>query len=592
MFVDARGIPSGTLIESEICVVGAGAGGITLAREFAGAGVKLCLIESGGLAFDWKTQSLGAGESVGRAYPDPASCQVRCFGGTTNAWGGWFRALDDIDFQKRAWVQDSGWPFPPSELLPYYDKAHELCQVASADYYLRDAVAELDDRRAQIIPFDSAKLETVLHRFSPPTRFGRVYRDTIERADNVTCLLHANALRLETTHNAATVTRLAVGCLSGGRFEISAKIFVLAAGSIENARLLLLSNDVAATGLGNQHDLVGRYFMDHPHRTRVLIPGPRRPELALYGLSFKKRGISSRIALSPGVQEKEGLLNYGANIHPVYDGETSWQALKNLARALAPSRRFDPYLRGSLPFERKRVSVGQIVDVVRHMDKVAAASFCRLFSPARCVSSFVLESKPEQAPNRYSRITLGSERDAFGLNRVRVDWQLTALDRRTLVRAEEIIDDELQRLGVGRLTPLSESEREDEAGNFVGGWHQMGTTRAHIDPKQGVVDAQGKVHGMSNLFVAGASVFPTGGAASPTPTILALTLRLASHLRLLSLDRIASAQEGRRPAEAINLGTWATREPQGRAGRLSRQRARSRVPMQEPAPPLSHAPPP
>jgi choline dehydrogenase-like flavoprotein len=589
MLVDARGVSSGTLIESDICVVGAGAAGITLAREFAGSGTKLCLIESGGLTFDWKTQSLGEGESVGRAYPDPASCQVRCFGGTTNAWGGWFRALDDIDFQKRAWVQDSGWPFPPSELVPYYDKAHALCQVASADYYLRDAVAELDDRRAQIIPFDSAKLETVLHRFSPPTRFGRVYHDAIERADNVTCLLHANALRLQTTHNAATVTRLAVGCLSGARFEVGAKIFVLAAGSIENARLLLSSNDVAASGLGNQHDLVGRYFMDHPHRTRVLIPGPRRPELALYGLSFKKRGISTRIALSPGVQEKEGLLNYGANIHPVYDGETSWQALKNLARALAPSRRFDRYLRGSLPFARKRVSVGQILDVVRQLDKVAAAGFRRLFDPGRFVSSFMLESKPEQAPNRNSRITLGSERDAFGLNRVRVDWQVTALDRRTLARAEEIIDGELQRLGVGRLTPLSAAE---EAGSSVGGWHQMGTTRAHLDPKQGVVDAQGKVHGMSNLFVAGASVFPTGGAASPTPTILALTLRLASHLRLLSLDRAASAQEGRRTVEAIDLGAWAERTPRARAGRLLRKRARSRVPMQEPAPPPSPMHPP
>jgi choline dehydrogenase-like flavoprotein len=537
MFIDARSIPDGSLIETDICIVGAGAAGIALAQTFVGKSTRVCLLESGGLASDWEAQSLAEGETVGLPYSDLDSCQIRYFGGNSNAWGGWFRGLDEIDYRQRPWVENSGWPFGPAELAPYFEAAHGLCQVASADYDLDDAVARIGDPRARLLPFDKSKLESILYRFSPPTRFGQVYREALEKAANIKCLTHAHALGIETSDDARVATRLKVGCLPSGRIHVAAKIFVLAAGAIENARLLLLSNEVMACGLGNQHDLVGRYFMDHPHTKRELVCPGRPPTLGLYGLSFRDRGIAAGISLSATTQEEERLLNYKASIYPVYRGQDSrgWAAFRNLVLSLDPRWRSDPYDRFSLPFARKQISARQIWNIVREIDKVAIGALLQLRKPEGFVARLHLESKPEQAPNPDSRVTLQGARDAFGLNRARVDWRLLPIDRRTMARAEEIIAGELSRLGIGRLAPMGRGAGEDPP-DLVGGWHQIGTTRAHVDPRQGVVDAQLGVHGMANLFVAGASAFPTGGAVSPTPTLLALTLRLADHLdRRLSM---------------------------------------------------------
>ena len=534
MFIDARQIPSGSVIDCGLCIVGAGAAGITLAHRLRDSGIDLCLLESGGLALDWETQSLGQGANLGQAYSDLDSCQLRYFGGNTNAWGGWVRPLDEIDFERRSWVPQSGWPFAQSELAPYYDAVHRLCEVEDTGYDVRAAIDKLGSRDAQLIPFDDAKLETVLYRFSPPTRFGQTYREALRSAGNVRCLTNATVLAIKASADATRVERLSVGCLSGGGFAVTAKIFILAAGAIENARLLLLSNDVAANGLGNTHDNVGRYFMDHPHPKRTLLARRCTIPLGLYGLSFRDRGVAVGLSLPRAVQAKEELLNYKASIYPVYAGQASrgWYSFRNLVLSLSPHWRSDPYDRFSLPFARKGISARQIWDIARQFDKVTIAAFAQLLKPDRLVSRFILESKPEQAPNRDSRVTLSRDRDALGRNRVSVDWRLSANDVRTVARAEEIVDGELRRLGIGELAPCEERP-EERAATFVGGWHQIGTTRAHEDPKQGVVDADCRVHGITNLFIAGASVFPTGGAVSPTPTILALTLRLADRIERL-----------------------------------------------------------
>jgi choline dehydrogenase-like flavoprotein len=534
MFIDARTLPQNAVIEADLCIIGAGAAGITLAQEFIGSGVQVCVLESGGLDFDWHTQSLYEGANTGLRYFDLDVCQIRYFGGNTNAWGGWCRPLDPIDFRYRPWVENSGWPFTEAAMRPYYREAHALCQIRSDDYTPTRAVAEIGHPRARLVPFDPEKLETSLYRFSPPTRFGQTYREALRRAPNVRCFLNANVLRIKTTDNARAVTRLAVGCLSGNRFEARARFFVLAAGGIENTRLLLLSNDVVATGLGNQNDLLGRHFMEHPHTKRVLIPARRPLPTAFYGLTFRDNAISARLALPMALQEREELLNYSGNIHPVYIGHEAegWLAFRKFVLSLSHSRRSDPYIRFP-PYGRKGLSPRQLYDVVRQFDKVTVAALLQLFQPNRFIGGYILESKSEQAPNPASRVVLDERRDAFGLNRVRLDWRMLSIDRRTVVRAEEIIESELMRLGFGRLAPLGAGETEGWPANLEGGWHQIGTTRMDEDPRRGVVDPNGKMHGMSNLFVAGSSVFPTAGAAPPTLTIVALAVRLSDHLKEL-----------------------------------------------------------
>jgi choline dehydrogenase-like flavoprotein len=541
MFIDARGIASNTEIAADLCIIGAGAAGITLAQSLADSGSTVCLLESGDLAFRWDTQSLYSGKTVGLPYFDLDVCQLRYFGGNTNGWGGWCRPLDPIDLQPRPWMALGGWPFSSAELAPYYPRAYALCELPTADFDAPAWCARLGSDRARLLPFDPAKLIPSVYQFSPPTRFGRAYREAIGTAGAVRCFVNANVLKLKTSCDARRVTHAEVGTLAGNRFRVAARLFVLAAGGIENARLLLLSNDVTGAGLGNGHDLVGRHFMEHPHTKRVLIANRRRAPVALYGLRFHDQGVSVRLDLPPELQEREQLLHYSANIHPIYFGHESeaWLSFRKLVLSLSRSRLGDPFVRFP-PYGRKGLSAGQIVDIARRFDQVTAAAFLQLLQPRGFISGYVLESKSEQAPNPLSRVTLQHERDAFGSNRVQLDWRMLPIDRRTVLRGEEIVEQELTRLGIGRLAPVPARELEDWPANLEGGWHQMGTTRMDGDPRRGVVDADCRMHGMANLFVAGSSVFPTGGAAPPTLTIVALALRLAERLKKsLAPERIA-----------------------------------------------------
>ncbi len=532
LFIDARGIPSGTTIDSDICIVGAGAAGIALALQFAASDVQVCLLESGGFDAASATQALAEGDSVGSVYSPLESLQLRFFGGNTNAWGGWFRGLDDIDFRQRGWVDDSGWPLAARSLAPYLERVHALCEVASHDYAVPSSAA-MADPNARLIPFDPARVETALYRFSAPTRFGQVYRRAIAASRAVKCLLHAHALKVETTEDARRVTAIEVGSLAGGRLKVAARVFVLAAGAIENARLLLLSNEAAPRGLGNHYDLVGRYLMDHPHLRRVLLPGPQRFPFGLYGLNVRDRGFALGLSIPPALQQKERMLNYKASIYPVFYGQSSraWESFRDLVVKLSRKWRTDPYDRMRLPFRRKSVGLKQLAALAVRFDGVLLGALAQALKSEKLVSGLVLESKPEQAPNWASRVTLQPRRDPFGLPRARVDWRLLPIDRHTAVSAEAIIDAELQRLGLGRLAPQAAHERDQWPAEFAGGWHQIGTTRAHADPRRGVVDGNCQVHGVGNLFIAGASVFPTGGSVSPMPTLLALALRLADHVK-------------------------------------------------------------
>jgi choline dehydrogenase-like flavoprotein len=532
MFVDSRQLTSGTEVKADLAIVGSGAAGISLALAMSGKGLSIALLESGGLDYEWPSQSLYTGANVGLPYYALDFCQLRFLGGSTNAWGGWCRPLDPIDYEQRSWVEHSGWPFTHDEMAPYYPRAHEILQVRSNDYDVDHVMAELNHPRARPIAFDPERLETAIYRFSAPTRFGRVYREALANAPDIQCYLYANVLGVRANAGATAVQRLSVGTLSGVRFDVVARCYVLAAGGIENARLLLLSTEVAPNGLGNDRDLVGRYFMEHPHTKRKIIVPSKRLESGIYGELFHAQAVMARLALPESVQRREQLLSYSANIHAMYIGHESdgWLALRKVVLSLSAKRSTDPFIRLP-PYGQKGLTRQQFFDMVRQFDRMTVAGVLRLFQPNRFISSFVLESKPEQAPNPDSRVLLDTPVDAFGLRRVKLDWRTLPIDRQTAIRGEEIVDAELRRLGIGSMAPLPPNEQEKWPANLEGGWHQLGTTRMHSDPRFGVVDPDSRVHGIANLYITGGSVFPTGGAAPPTLTIVALSLRLAQHLQ-------------------------------------------------------------
>jgi choline dehydrogenase-like flavoprotein len=515
-FQDARTIPPDTVLTTDVCVIGAGAAGITIARDLAGSRHDVYVVESGDVDLDASTQDLASGETIGHPYASLASTRLRYFGGSTNHWAGWCSPLNAVDFAERDWVPASGWPIALADLVPYYERAQQTNELAAFTYDV-DAWSSRSHPEARL----GDDVETVIWQFSPPTRYGAVYRDALARAANVHVLLNANLTAFETTQGADHVNAVTLTTLEGTSFKLVARQFVLATGGIENARLLLLADDVEAGGLGNANDLVGRYFMEHPHVTTascvfadpekdVNLYASRAPRRAFGGRSFVTRiedrlrrtvdalpplvSVRGGLRLSDAVQRREGVLNGGAVL-----------------------RRFD-------------VTDDLTVDVQR----VIAAT-----APEQegSVSAYAIRLQLEQAPNPDSRVTLSDERDGLGLRRPRLDWRLTDLDTHTLVTTTHALGRALGLSGEGRLR--FEAWVLEEAGSWeamYGGNHHMGTTRMSDDPRRGVVDRNCRVHSVDNLFIAGSSVFPTGGFVNPTLTLTALAHRLADHVRE-TLDR-------------------------------------------------------
>ncbi|MET0937123.1 MAG: GMC family oxidoreductase, partial [Luteibacter sp.] len=246
---------------ADLCVIGAGPAGIAIARAFLGTSTTVCLIEGGGLAGEVRSQSLYEGESVGTIPFDAGTSRMRVLGGSCTLWGGGCIPFADTDLAAREWVPDSGWPLRYAELAPWYEKAREFCRIDPSHTF---GPGKFDGPTPRApLELDPEAMVNFIFARSPIT-FGEAYRDELERAPNITVLLHANVMELLATDNARQVTEATLGSLDGRRGRVRAKHYVLAAGGIENARILLLSDSVAPQGLGNDHDLVGRYFMDHP----------------------------------------------------------------------------------------------------------------------------------------------------------------------------------------------------------------------------------------------------------------------------------------------------------------------------------------
>jgi choline dehydrogenase-like flavoprotein len=241
MIVDSRSIDNSCRLQSEICIVGAGAAGITLALELLSKNVSVVLLESGGAKSDSMTQSLYAGENAGLSYDPLEETRSRYLGGSTNCWGGWCRPLDDLDFEKRDWVPNSGWPFGKKELYRHYVRSHSLLQLGPFNYDQDFWSHELAKKNISLFPLDGRRIDNIVIQCSPPSRFGSLYRPQLSQSSKVKVLLFANVTEIQTNESATEVTGVRVATLNGTNFTVSAKLVVLAAGGIENARLLLLS---------------------------------------------------------------------------------------------------------------------------------------------------------------------------------------------------------------------------------------------------------------------------------------------------------------------------------------------------------------
>jgi choline dehydrogenase-like flavoprotein len=333
------------------------------------------------------------------------------------------------------------------------------------------------------------------------------------------------------------VTSALVGMSNGRKFQVRARAFVLAAGGLENARILLLQDALQPGGLGNQYDMIGRCFMDHPSITLgALIPFSS----ALFGLAgfydqhdVEGQAIMGQLHVRPAVMRRERMLNLGAVLRPHF---------KNL-RASAPAALRQFLVKGPRFLWRHRsanycyspqTGVEPPKPFRQRMLEESYSECCcgwsKLRGPERRFGEFGVQALVEQSPNRSNRIILQGQTDAFGQRKAKVFWRWSELDLRSIRQTQQIFCEELAAAGIGTFVPVEETVGSQPR-RFNSPHHFLGTTRMHDDPRNGVVNADCRVHDVPNLFIAGSSVFPTGGFANPTLTIVALALRLATHLR-------------------------------------------------------------
>src|SRR6266702_3617595 len=364
------------------------------------------------------------------------------------------------------------------------------------------------------LPLDPRVMWTKMWQFSPPTRFGARYRAAVIGAPNVHLYTHANVCELEANESLRSIEGLRVRTLDGKELRARARYYVLACCSIQNARLLLASNRRTPTGLGNAYDLVGRFFMEHieiPSGRLALAPS-HAANTKMYALEFGRTKARGELALSAAVQREQRILNATVSLEPGGPDEVAQSTFEwGTPDRLAAMRERDPHRNAGPP----------------------PAGLAEQPPPASAPLFFHLMTRQEQAPNPASRVLLSRERDALDMPRAKLVWRLTALARRSFRAFYEVMGRELGRSGAGRVQLLDWVTRDEDTwpGTLSGGWHHMGTTRMHENPRLGVVDANCRVHGLGNLYVAGASVYPTGGAANPTLTLVALSLRLSDHLK-------------------------------------------------------------
>lgn len=531
--LDAREVPGGTSFEADVCVVGAGAAGITLATQLEQRGRSVLLVEAGGLTPDEDTQSLHDLVSDGYPVRENFMSRARYYGGTCNLWAGRSMLLGAFDLSPRAWVPGSGWPIPEQELSRHLAAAATLLGLPVLDFFRPESYRHALSERERALAWPDAT-EPLRPRISlwgkRPRRFGAAALGGLRRSPRIRLILHANATGLGLHANGERVRELTARTLAGGELKFRAQQFVLASGGLENARLLLVSRDVQPAGIGNAFDQVGRCFMDHPRAIHGRVTLRRPTDFALLrGVPLARGRAQWGIGLSEAIQEREGLLNHYATFETEVSEYTAQkyssfiQMMKKLLRRGYAGRRFAA--------SRKRLeAIPQLVYLLTPKELVPHFAYrihhrLRRLSPRRPASERrIVVYFCEQPPDPTSRVVLDEQRDALGLPRLRLHWHLGDEITRSVRRLEELLRDHLRRTGAGELEPGPEEIRYSDAS------HHTGTTRMSALPRDGVVDPDGRVHGTRNLFACGSSVFPSAGHSNPTLTIVALALRLADHL--------------------------------------------------------------
>lgn len=546
MILDAETVDHGSCLHADVCIVGGGAAGIALALSLSGQGLAVLLLESGRMQEHAGTQALYAGEVADeRLHSPPDKYRQRRLGGSTAIWGGRSMPLDPIDFETRAHVPDSGWPISYEDLLPFYPQANALLEAGRFAYRADEALGPAAP--PMVRGFTSGIVRTDgLERFSCPTNLGERYERRLRVAPDLRVLLGANCTGIHLHPDGRSVREVGVATLAGRRFRVLPRVVALACGGLETARLLLASRDVAPRGIGNEHDVVGRYYMCHIAGNVGTLVFNGRPQDVRHGYEITPEGIycRRRLAIAAGEQRRRGLANCVARLH--FSRITDPRHRNGVLSGLFLARRFISYEYGKRLQDGAEPTPSLYAQHLRNvlLDPLDTAAFLAHWATKRTLAQrkfpsvilrnrtnrFSLEIHGEQAPRADSRVTLCDRVDALGMPQLRVDWRYGEQDIASVRGTLDLIAAELERSGAGRFAYDRDTLEEDLLRFGAYGGHHIGTARMGTDPRTSVVNADCRVHSVHNLYVAGSAAFPTSSQANPTLTLVALSLRVGQHL--------------------------------------------------------------
>jgi choline dehydrogenase-like flavoprotein len=507
MLRDADTVKDGSVLNVDICVIGSGPAGTSVAHAFIGHPARVICLESGGVEAEDRAQLLNEGAFIGQPYAGLRRTRHRQLGGGTRVWntplngemGAKYVPLDSSDFAARPDPDYPGWPFDAGHLEDFYGRAQSFCGLGPFLY-----AGHHWCREQMTFPLPDGCVRRSVYQFGPARIFADHHLRAICRSDNVQLLFHATACALDISRPQRSSAIVDVGSLAGNRFRVESRLVVLAAGAVENARLLMASRAPGKCAPGDEHGWLGRGFMEHPrdYSMSLIARGPDVYTLAgFYDRHRAEDGtmIAGRLACDPATVVREGLPNASLTILPLLR-------------------------RGTVPFSLLARFMGR---VARRAGSPIPAGYgwSRHPEPERdyCGLRFIINV--EQWPHPENRILLGQDTDRFGVPRPEVHWQWRAADQHRLDRVRTLFAEALRAADIGKVEIRGRAKPDPNA------HHHAGTTRMHTDSRLGVVDADGLVYGTRNVYAAGASVFPTAGYANPTLTIVALSLRLADHLK-------------------------------------------------------------
>ena len=536
--------PSSSSVATGVCIVGAGAAGITLACELDRSGISVLLLEAGGYAPDADSAADYVGQA-GKPHPETTEFRRVKLGGTTGIWGGRCVPYDPIDFERRDYLANSGWPIAYEEVAQHYPRAMQYCDAGRDEFSVSGSLKPGAGATIADLGANDVLLGDRIERYSLPTDFGKRYRDKLRDSPNITAVLHARCTNIVRAPGEDRVAAIEVTDRAGRVITVTADAFVLAGGGIEVARLLL-NADRANGGLGNRNDLVGRYYACHFENT----VGRITPGATPIPFQFEKTtdGVYARrkLQFSADALRRHRLLNTAFRFHfPEYSDASHGSAVMStifLAKSvLIPEYR--AILQHSAAASADSPASAHIKNVITGLPQLAKFGYQWLFLRqlaerklpytlvANADGSFPLEFNCEQTPLADSRVTLTGEDDRHGMKRVRVDWKVSADDIDAAHRGFALLRDTLQAHSGARLTFDDATLRTRLAGSVPLGGHHIGSTRMGANEREGVVDRDCAVFNLPNLFIASSSVFPTSSHANPTLTIVAMAIRLAAHLK-------------------------------------------------------------